>query len=76
MQAAVIETPGKVVVREVPDPQPAPGEVIVSCGGFTSFEGVAQVMGAEAVARPAANAGACVIFRRRRISRPRRVCRG
>jgi 2-desacetyl-2-hydroxyethyl bacteriochlorophyllide A dehydrogenase len=30
MKAAVIETPGRVIVREVPDPQPAPDEVIVS----------------------------------------------
>jgi len=30
MKAAVIETPGRVVVQEVPDPQPAPDEVIVS----------------------------------------------
>jgi 2-desacetyl-2-hydroxyethyl bacteriochlorophyllide A dehydrogenase len=30
MKAAVIETPGKVIVQEVADPQPAPGEVIVS----------------------------------------------
>lgn len=30
MKAAVIETPGRVVVKEVPDPQPAPDEVIVS----------------------------------------------
>jgi len=30
MKAAVIETPGRVAVQEVPDPHPAPGEVIVS----------------------------------------------
>lgn len=30
MKAAVIETPGQVFVQDVPDPQPAPGEVIVS----------------------------------------------
>jgi len=30
MKAAVIETPGRIIVREVPDPQPAPDEVIVS----------------------------------------------
>ena len=30
MKAAVIETPGRVVVREVDDPRPAPDEVIVA----------------------------------------------
>ena len=30
MRAAVIQAPGRVAVREVPDPRPAPGEVVVS----------------------------------------------
>ena len=30
MRAAVIEAPGRVAVRDVPDPRPAPGEVVVS----------------------------------------------
>jgi D-arabinitol dehydrogenase (NADP+) len=30
MRAAVIEKPGQVAVRDVPDPRPAPGEVIVA----------------------------------------------
>ena len=30
MKAAVIETPGRVTIRDLPDPRPDPGEVIVS----------------------------------------------
>jgi 2-desacetyl-2-hydroxyethyl bacteriochlorophyllide A dehydrogenase len=33
MHAAVIEAPGSVVVRDVPDPCPAPGEVVIAVGG-------------------------------------------
>ncbi|HVV76373.1 MAG TPA: alcohol dehydrogenase catalytic domain-containing protein [Mycobacteriales bacterium] len=33
MHAAVIEAPGSVVVRDVPDPYPAPGEVVIAVGG-------------------------------------------
>ncbi|HVT64571.1 MAG TPA: alcohol dehydrogenase catalytic domain-containing protein [Mycobacteriales bacterium] len=33
MHAAVIEAPGSVVVRDIPDPYPAPGEVVIAVGG-------------------------------------------
>ncbi|HWC36212.1 MAG TPA: alcohol dehydrogenase catalytic domain-containing protein [Mycobacteriales bacterium] len=33
MHAAVIEAPGSVVVREVPEPFPAPGEVLIAVAG-------------------------------------------
>jgi 2-desacetyl-2-hydroxyethyl bacteriochlorophyllide A dehydrogenase len=33
MHAAVIEAPGSVVVQDVPDPYPAPGEVVIAVGG-------------------------------------------
>lgn len=33
MHAAVIEAPGSVVVRDVPEPYPAPGDVVIAVGG-------------------------------------------
>lgn len=33
MHAAVIEAPGSVVVRDIPDPYPATGEVVIAVGG-------------------------------------------
>jgi 2-desacetyl-2-hydroxyethyl bacteriochlorophyllide A dehydrogenase len=33
MHAAVIEAPGTVAIRDVPDPFPAPGEVVIAVGG-------------------------------------------
>lgn len=33
MKAAVLLEPGKVTIEEVPDPEPGPGEVLISVGG-------------------------------------------